>query len=136
MKVSVETINGRECTVIHRNGDYTPDGAGFLKCTTSLGHEVYSKKSGAHLATTLPPLPRHPKPEDAPLLYRYASEGVIAEYRYEDHCGDEYILSINEDGFAGLGYCLAKHWAVSYVHAIDLEGNRVDVAITGGKDDD
>jgi len=27
--------------------------------------------------TILPPLPKYPKPEDAPLLYRYMAEGII-----------------------------------------------------------
>jgi len=74
------------------------------------------------VVTILPALSKHPKPEDAALLYRYASEGIFAvgvhgEEEYET-CGfDDFLGEINNK--------------LRTVGAVDADGNRVEVAIKG-----
>lgn len=104
-EISVETINGKQCTVIRK-----PFDAEWVKEQLSMGiplvvqdnelerWQLFGRANAfpwlsasslndgrvdslyssciEYVLTILPPLPRRPKPEDAPLLYRYMSEGI------------------------------------------------------------
>lgn len=120
MKVTKETINGREYTVIwHDKGaasEYTHD-YGFMPWQKT-SHGYVAGEFSANWATALPPLPRRPKPEDAPLLYRYMAEGFyIRGNTYNDFEGERQECCIMpptyDDEITGA------------VHS----GNPVDVAI-------
>lgn len=74
--ITVEEIDGEQYTVIWSDLPYV---AAYLDWTdTNLGKVAVHGRSDSWLATALPALPRRPKPEDARLLYRYASEGIKA----------------------------------------------------------
>lgn len=124
---SIETINGKLCTVIKRKFDVEKvreslaigvpvvawhrfwkkpvvivncyadrDGIVFYQGwfnesqTFALRDMVFS-----NTLTILPALPKHPKPEDAPLLYRYASEGLYARIDGKNN---------------GVGRCISCGW--------------------------
>ena len=76
------------------------------------------------VVTILPALPRHPKPEHAPLLYRYMAEGL-------EVCGGNYgyveRYSYNLDG---LLRAIHGHVDTEITHAI-YNGERVEIAIVG-----
>ena len=153
MKVSIEEINGKKCTFIRRPFDeewvkqqlgmelgvavewrqpyespiiatlITRNGARDGYYSTAF-HEWH--KSEMELITILPPLPRHPKPEDAKLLYRYMSEGLTVVARYTDPWEGEDYEAYDLNMIAMLGTCL------EITHCIDEEGNKVEVAIDEG----
>lgn len=75
MKVTKETINGREYTVIWHFVPKNRSDDNISFWTVRDVEMIFDKNTMLHLATALPPLPRRPKPEDAPLLYRYMAEG-------------------------------------------------------------
>lgn len=87
-KVSIEEINGKQCTVIRK-----PFDAEWVKEQLSMGNYVrvetfnmewervvsqdfITNTNLKYILTILPALPKHPKPEDAPLLHRYMAEGL------------------------------------------------------------
>ena len=123
MKTTIEEINGKLCTVVWHNGfdrnsiwnwkEYISNYDGmceYLDC----GHQM--------ACTALPALPKHPKPEDARLLYRYMAEGI--EIMLKSSAGYQLadVVIADED--------LAYAWEVA--HAINSEtGERVEVAING-----
>lgn len=74
MKITIETIKGRKCTVIW-HVPREPDGIDWPK-KLRVGYVIRHNQTSEHVATVLPALPRHPKPEHAPLLYRYMAEGI------------------------------------------------------------
>lgn len=86
----------------------------------------------------LPPLPRHPIQKDAPLLHRYASEGLYVEIEGRN-CGldagyyhqeaSPFEGYNRQDGTWSLedGYIDDEPKITGY--AIDAEGNRHDIAI-------
>lgn len=128
MKTSIETINDEPCTVIWHNDEFRPDWPNhdeFITLTMRCGYEIYYQIIG-DVATALPALPKHPKPdsETPPLLlpYRYASEGIfiVGIYGDEDYetCGFRQFLEMYHNG---------KLKAI--VGAVDADGNRVEVAI-------
>lgn len=96
--------------------------------------------------TILPALPRHPKPEDAALLLRYQAEGIFfkgrvvleinGEHRYQ--CENTYVeCRPYVDGFwidTGSGgngcFNLNGDYYVEITHAVDAQGNKIDIAIT------
>jgi hypothetical protein len=97
-----------------------------------------------HIATALPAPPRHPKPEDVPLLYRYAAEGIRIKMEWHNR-SQEYSAIWNGDSLTGwwdMGDCeslnisdMSEGLTASPIdtpkitHATDTEGNRVAVAI-------
>lgn len=133
METSIETINGKLCTVIHSD-EPKPLGRNiFTKAYPSpFGYNIYGnymievegRWENPLLATALFALPRNPTPEDAPLLYRYASEGIriIATVGLgKKSLPDAFIASLIHlhDG--------REHYTIT--HAVDNHGNRVEVAI-------
>lgn len=97
-KITVETIQGKPYTVVWRDINTDEDiASGFVEGKfEKIASDGVCKYLVVHdediAATALPALPRHPKPEDAPLLYRYASEGifvwisVMREQGFQDGC--------------------------------------------------
>lgn len=135
MKITIETINDELCTVIWYNKGIEPDikyadvklldGSWIFRIRRPTARGCKIK----HIATALPALPRHPKPEDAPLLYRYMAEGV------------EPILVSNHPVLKGRELFWEKYlregWEDSQhngeiTHATH-NGERVEVAIEGGE---
>lgn len=130
IKTTIKTINGKLCTVIWH--EKKPDGVNLEYSYTKHGCEVYCSPpfSIIHIATALFALPRHPKPEDAGLLYRYASEGIfpfvdgVLCVKSKIPCFvngkvDCYISEKSEhsETIAGITY------------AEDNQGNKIEVAI-------
>lgn len=85
MEVTIENIDGQEMTVIlHKNYGMQD----VVECLDECNYDIlvdgtyifFSGSIGGHKATALPPLPRRPKPEDAPLLYRYMAEGFALKW--------------------------------------------------------
>lgn len=112
MKVTIEEINGKNCTIIRK-----PFDADWVKEQLSMGIPVIAgdsitnkrnilirfvrhNREGCYkyrnnewfeccldrsipeveltsIITILPALPKHPKPEDAPLLYAYMAQGLF-----------------------------------------------------------
>ncbi len=78
--IAIEEINGKKYTVVWY------DAVNFSAVDLELyeasvihlpnGVLIFPSYSGKAFAVALPALPRHPKPEHAPLLYRYASENL------------------------------------------------------------
>jgi hypothetical protein len=91
MKTTIENIKGTDYTVVwyedvevkevaKANGIHWVDA-----CVGYIGLIAYEYTCGA---TALPPLPRHPKPGDARLLYRYMAEGLMPKLRLIDSDGN------------------------------------------------
>lgn len=100
MKTSIETRNGKLVTVIRKSFDaewvgeqlavgmpvvaeYLNDGGSTYRkvlrdALERKCYEAQTEITPLYTITILPALPRNPKPEDVPLLYRYASEGLFA----------------------------------------------------------
>ena len=159
MKISIETIGDKQCTVIRK-----PFDAEWVKEQLSMGIPVvaacdwregnyyiadflgdkfyYLNENGSidtanancwtWTLTILPPLPRNPTPEDAPLLYRYMAEGL-------EICGSSGrdALGCRHQTTGGIyllmSTLLEGNVRVTITHAIH-NGERVEIAI--GDDDD
>lgn len=127
--MSVETINGKPMTVVKHDIDYATLGRRFVRLSNGVIAIFKDADCLHHIATALPPLPRHPTEKDASLLYLYASHGLYVQ-------GTEQItkkVSVTSD-LLSLGVRLsspilwgANGFEVAWVE--DQEGNRVDVAI-------
>ena len=124
-KITKETINGAEFTVVWHKGYI--DRECFLSPVVAdygfifpVYDKIESNKRSLE-ATALPALPRNPKPEDAPLLYRYMAEGITPVCNYEGDLID----------------AIYKQWPhLEITHAIDSQtGERVEIAITDGDND-
>ena len=133
MKVTIENINGAAHTVVlHSEGQKD---AVLLQCKGIYGYyENYYHKCGAkslrHIATALPALPKHPKPQDARLLYRYMAEGIDLRFLMPK----AEIMPADGWEFADI---------VNHIRCCDLEithainsktGDRVEVAINENHD--
>ena len=133
-RVTIEEISGELMTVVWC------DDANFIaldKAKVRCGYELFTTL-GKHVATALPALPRHPKPEDAPLLYRYMAEELLP---YLDdgnrsglfngrHVNGSWLVSTNwgDDMLDGMGICDLYKTRIN--HAI-YAGERVEIAIKG-----
>lgn len=122
MKTTIESINGKQYTVVWHdavqsfNGTMTATHSGFV-------WHIGSKC----VATLLPALPRYPKPEDARLLYRYMAEGIEPK-------GNVWIGgSIEHESYSVRGILNAVRIGqqTEITHALDSDGNRIEVAIEG-----
>jgi len=110
-------------------------GSGDIKLfnTTPLANGVLAvvcdhydvKLEDMFIATALPALPKHPKPEDAALLYRYLSEGVVIYFAKN--------ISTKNIQLEDYLYRLRDSKTHQIDHVTDTQGNRLDVAITGGE---
>lgn len=111
MKTSIEKIKGKRYTVVWHSpkvDEYVPE-------RLVGGCIIYISETCEHIATALPALPRHPKPEDAQLLYRYMAEGVEPWLCY---MSEYYDISAVVDSID-----------VEITHATDTKGNKIEVAI-------
>lgn len=76
--ITIEQIEGRPHTVVWHG--YTPKGGVLGRRFTTLFGGIYAVFMDSdcldHIATALPPLPRNPKPKDAPRLHLYAAHGI------------------------------------------------------------
>jgi len=153
MKVTIEEINNKQCTVIRKPFDaewmkeqlgmwqpvrveyrdgycftYTiPDGGGFELHT----HLIRKHGEPINTLTILPALPKHPKPEDAPLLYRYMAEGIEVHaddsYMDEEVCFRGVARGIEKFILCGDGF-INRQFEFEITHAT-LNGERVEIAI-------
>lgn len=81
MKTTIEEINGEKFTVVIHNEKLW---SGYkTRKNQKMDFKLVENNQGFSLniaaitiATILKPLPRHPKPDDARLLYRYMAEGI------------------------------------------------------------
>ena len=119
--VTIEEIDGKKYTVVwHKYGALAK---GSVEHVEWLGKVILywfgSDINGGstHIATALPALPQKPNPEDAPLLYRYASEGFL------------FGTTTRLLSGAGIICWLGGGGSCEIVHMTDKEGNRVEVAI-------
>lgn len=154
MKTHIETINGKECTVIKKPFDAEwVKGKLTIKQCVQLGYKYHSNifyaisykddyfegiKDGQafshsvlasnfeHTITILPALPKYPAAQDAGLLYQYASEGLFAVINYKTaHEGHWSWGSIG----CGESWLKKDELNMSTTHCIDADGNRHDIAI-------
>ncbi|MCA9340410.1 MAG: hypothetical protein KDA17_05840 [Candidatus Saccharibacteria bacterium] len=155
MKTSIETINNHLVTVIRKpfdvewvreqlamgaplivqllfdsvEDDFNPPRIEIWKCEDDfIDRTTHPEETGlraAYIISKLPALPKHPTPEDAALLYRYASEGLFPR-GYKDF-KNQYIWHVE-----ALEIDPLKYKGVEITHATDTEGNRVEVAIQDG----
>jgi len=147
--ITIETINGREYTVIRKpfNAEWVREQLAIGNAVTcsyrgkpsrtlvvynewmdGLNHSQWKVIGGTrdlgtdeleYVRVILPPLPRRPKPSDAPLLHLYLSMGIIPVFGEERlDCG---IVKT---------YCNGANHITHALH----NGERVDVAITDGEE--
>lgn len=124
MKTSIEQINGQPYTVVWhtkivRNTAQITDPDWCLLMDNHSGDwTIYEANDYSHIATALPALPKHPKTEDAPLLYRYMAEGVMCRGKCFDLFGDvqENVL-------------IFPQMESEITHAITPEGNRIEIPL-------
>jgi len=120
IKVKIETISGRRCTVLWHNPRehiYRHFSQIDLDCYANPlfnGEIIYTSAiDGLHIATALPPLPRHPTKDDARLLCLYAAHGLMVHgFEKCKGGGMRYIQEIGE-----------------ITHAVTESGERVEIAI-------
>lgn len=159
MKVSIETIGDKHCTVIRKpfDAEWVAEQINMeqsvLACTDeravdyftlwnysgedfmSGGGKVIHEDDLIYTLTILPALPRNPKPEDAPLLYRYMAEGIEAISTLYDDGAERFVNNV--DFLTMLSQL--KHYGnkevdgggmyIQITHAIDVDGNKLEVAI-------
>lgn len=90
MIISIETIDGKACTVVWRKGDpefMCWDEADFIGGNDAADTVIGYNRDGDVLYIALSALPRHPKPEDAQLLYRYMADGIKPEFKWRNGRG-------------------------------------------------
>lgn len=121
MKTTIETIDGCKCTVIWMDSAYED----CLVYTNADGCiRMYDINTGVHVCTALPALPRNPTADDAPLLYRYAAEGVNAFVELVDE-NDELTWMSAVDAIKRYN----SDSALTTIHATDAQGKPVEAAI-------
>lgn len=145
MQTTIETIGGKLCTVIRK-----PFDADWVREQLSMGIPVVGELPRGEripfyildidqefydypfVVTILPALPRHPKPEDAPLLYRYAAEGIHLSFVWGNYTEEHYEMCTRSSGIVEvMDYIQRKQIPLpTFSHAIDAQGNRHEIAIT------
>jgi len=156
MKVSIETINNKLVTVIRKPFDAEwvkeqlsmgipvdaeENGRHRHNLCRKFGCDFISAKGGAYgeflvsgeelkyTLTILPPLSKHPKPEDAGDLYAYAKEGLMVEGLMNAYVGGKYIDQIGGAKLHNIIKALEYEGRnITITHAT-LEGERVEIAI-------
>jgi len=141
MKTTIETINGKLCTVIRKPFDaewvrgQLADGFivhvegywGKTYVTGDSGHKLHLRGLPHDLPITeidytlaiLPALPKHPKSKDELLIFRYYSEGL------------EPVLTDKGENYS---YLWVRPNKAEITHAIHAEtGERVEIAIEEAK---
>lgn len=131
-KITIEEINGKEFTIVRK-----PYNAEWVKDELEIGCVVLEKKGNQDgkqgwiymysihqlddlyyqdiikdvesvIVAVLPALPRHPKPEDAPLLYKYMSEGLMPVFDGKKPACD-YLTTRSIEGIWMLTITHATH---------------------------
>lgn len=131
--ITIEEINGEKYTVVwHGSPERTPEPRQWFEMPDgTFILLVLEFDGGANCyATALPALPRHPKPEDAPLLYRYMAEIIditIKQTNNDPDCLD--FVGLFSEG-AEEWFITTDEYKVEITHAINSDtGERVEVAI-------
>lgn len=134
MKTSIETINGKLCTIVWHGYNPIKNTIGRRFATLHGGTFAVFKDADCldHIATAIPALPRNPKPKDAPLLYRYASEGLMVWWTDNDEekprtCA--WVINMHLVNYNQLVEHTNLTRRMEITHAVDSEGNKVEVAI-------
>lgn len=118
-KVSIEEIGGKQYTLIWRDGIKNNRWKEFSTIETEYGYEIIS--CNRSFATALFALPKHPKPSDAELLYRYASEGLEVYAEFIPKNGNKGVSAFVVEYIRG-----QDKWKITHA---TLNGERVEVAI-------
>lgn len=130
MKTTIENINGADYTVVWHDVHPT-DSHSFADSLIWVKLQMGWMASGTkHIATALPALPRHPKPEDAALLYRYMAEGIEVIYRWvrDPEMKSAWTPICASDGMEYLDGMHVTE-ATEFMRATDKDGNKIEVAI-------
>lgn len=154
--ITIENINGVPHTVVwhcHSTFDKQPLYSYYCGRLNDSSWVVFNDLTAVdHIATALPPLPRHPKPEHAELLHLYAAHSLIPVFTFSSALTPvEDVRDAIEEPFVGVmpkpgGYTLIKtvcramwfhpdrpEWNSTdnppLTHAINKQGERVEVAI-------
>lgn len=120
--VSIVSINGVEYTVVWHgaprrwSGDFRR-----LHNNALVLHNAFNRNH--HIATALPPLPKHPTKDDAWLLHLYAAHGLIAQLQDREGAYGDFTNFLPL--YDGEKYC------VSFLYCTTESGERVSVAIKG-----
>ena len=118
---TIENINGADYTVVwckyaYADSYYIAEDDFYV--TDNLGVKtIICRIDDSYVATALPALPRKPKAEDAPLLYRYMSDGVVLWFDTDFSSNTIIIPNICSGGMSQI------------THATDKQGNKLEVAI-------
>jgi len=152
MKTTIETINGKLCTVIWHEDLNDPAINDMIEMAQETHHTLKSWRSykdgyvwmicNGAIAAALPALPLHPKPDmsDAEvealkrLIAAHYSADINVEYLYADHTGECYDLSV-EEGLSSFRWALDKNFDV-YFNRATHKGERVKIAIKSANDID
>jgi len=117
--ITIETNSeGKQHTVV-----WHKDECPTLTVYCNDGGMLFCHRDGTHIATALPALPRHPKREDAGLLYRYMAEGMRI-YMQSKYNTDGWIFAVAESHI--------MEGLTEITHAT-FNGCRVEIAIEGCK---
>jgi hypothetical protein len=129
MTITTEKINGVPHTVVW-HVDYPPSGTLGRRYTDMVsGVKEFFEDANClrHIATALPPIPRFPQPDDAALLYRYCSDGVMPWIKEPNGQSFAFIVAPHLINFNELAPPDLPR--VEITHAT-RNGERVDIAIT------
>jgi hypothetical protein len=126
--ITIENINGVPHTVIwyreyvtasHINKESGTYAWAELK---PFGSALFVNEGvNVHAAIALAPMPRYPAKDDAALLYAYASHGIFVGTEYAEILSPENIMYRIK----------SSPLVVVITHAVNAQGERVDVAIEG-----
>lgn len=137
-QISIETIDGKKCTVIYPLGDISEHeikkaiwvidwrGVRVAINKTSEGNEYV-------IAYALPALPRHPKPEHAPLLYRYMAEGLHPYGHEGEYEGDVVGITPDNRWILSTGFMTGNLILQASATNVIATGAHVEIAIEGGQ---
>lgn len=128
-KITIEEIQGKKYTVVwHANMSENYMRSELTWLPLKNGCLInYPWGAATHIATALPALPRHPKPEHASLLYRYMAEGMQIKGRFYTRDNDwevDFMTAHPESVIWQEDGCKSE-----ITHATH-NGERVEIAIT------
>lgn len=125
MKTTIENINGKQYTMIHHTR-HSALGRRFAPLNNGVLEFFKDADCTQHVATALPPLPRHPTKENVALLHLYAAHGVELDFeKVSDRTWSLGFCAWLADFFGNKGW---KTETYEITHAI-YNGERVEVAM-------
>lgn len=141
MKVTTETIAGKQCTVIWHHELSDPHTKELIEMAqespfkswreTKNGNYIWMVSTG-ELATALPSLPSKPKPSDKYKLLAYMERGIEIHLQIGS-CVSGVLLGIYMDDFILPSGFWSQHayndGEIQITHAT-MNGERVNIAIT------